>query len=80
VADKRDIEQYLREVARTLKKGGVAKLQLRSRGGEVRRWSWSYGASFSEEEIDELARSVGLKPLRTPYVEDIKHLWIIVTR
>ena len=70
----------MKEIARTLRKGGVAKIQLRSTGGEVRRWVWSYGASFTPPEVKQIAEQAGLSLVRDPYVEDIKQLWVVVTR
>ena len=80
VADKQVIENYMKEIARTLRKGGVAKIQLRSSGGEVRRWVWSYGVSFTPPEVKQIAEQAGLRLVRDPYVEDIKQLWVVVTR
>lgn len=80
VGDKEVIKNYLKEIARTLERGGVAKIQIRAQSGEVRRWVWSYGASFSVSEIEKISREARLTLLREPYVEDIKSLWLVVTK
>jgi ubiquinone/menaquinone biosynthesis C-methylase UbiE len=72
------IERYLKEIYRTLKPGGVAKIQLRT-GPGVRRWVWSYGASFTPEEAAQLAQGVGLRILENK-IDDPKSLWITLVR
>ncbi len=72
------IEQYMREIHRTLKKGAVAKIQLRT-GPGVRRWVWSYGVSFTREEAVLLAENLGFTVI-DHYVEDIKYLWLLIKK
>ena len=72
------IEQYMREIHRTLKKGAVAKIQLRT-GQGVRRWIWSYGVSFTNEEAIALAENQGFAVI-DHQVEDIKYLWLTLKK
>lgn len=72
------IEQYMREIHRTLKKGAVAKIQLRT-GQGVRRWVWSYGVSFTPEEAILLAENQRFTVI-DHHVEDIKYLWLLLKK
>ena len=65
---------YLKEIKRTLKPNGIAKLQFRT-GGSPRKWEWVYGISFEPEEVAELARSVNLRVLKQQ-VDGVRNLWI----
>jgi SAM-dependent methyltransferase len=72
------IERYLMEIHRTLKPGGVAKIQIRT-GLGVRRWVWSYGVSFTPEEAHQLAERFGFK-VANKRVLDEKNLWLTLIR
>lgn len=72
------IEQYMREIYRTLKNGAVAKIQLRT-GPGVRRWVWSYGVSFTPKEAILFAENQGFTVV-DHYVEDIKYLWLLLKK
>ena len=72
------IENYLREVHRTLKPSGVAKIQLRT-GMGVRRWVWSYGITFTPEEAAELASRLGFFIINNEK-EDEKKLWLTLKK
>jgi len=72
------IERYLEEVRRTLKPGGVAKIQFRT-GPGVRRWVWSYGISLTEQDAVTLATRPGLRVVDAR-IEDQKNLWLILSR
>lgn len=73
----RDIERYFSEINRTLKPGGIAKVQLRT-GPGVRRWVWSYGVSFNPEEAKRLGQRSGFKVISAE-VEG-KQLWLTIER
>lgn len=65
---------YLKEIKRTLKSGGIAKVQFRT-GGSPRKWEWVYGVSFKPEEISELALSANLRTIRQQ-VDGVRNLWV----
>ena len=64
---------YLEEIKRTLKPGGIAKIQFRT-GGSPRKWQWFYGVSFVPEEISSLAQSAGLRIVKQ-YVDGARNIW-----
>ena len=70
------IERYLEEFNRILKKDGLAKLQFRA-GRGVKKWAWSYGVSFTPEEIIACVERHGFTVL-DHQVEEGKHLWVIL--
>ena len=72
------VRSYFEEVARVLKEGGVAKIQLRTGPGAY-KWTREYGVSFTSEEIKNLVESVGLKLLRME-PEKEKFLWVLVQK
>ena len=72
------IERYFREIYRTLKPGGVAKIHLRT-GLGVRRWVWSYGVSFAPEAAAQLAERSGFR-VANKRVVDEKNLWLTLIR
>lgn len=72
------IEKYLSEIHRTLKKGGVAKIQLRT-GPGVRRWVWSYGVSFQPDEVNALAKKTNLTIIDT-HIKEVKYLWVTLKK
>jgi SAM-dependent methyltransferase len=72
------IERYLKEIHRTLKSGGVAKIQLRT-GQGVRRWVWSYGVSLTPETAEQLAERFGFKVVNQRVIDE-KNLWLTLIR
>ena len=68
------ITKSLGEVYRTLKEGGIAKIQLRT-GPGIPKWRWSYGVSVTPEEARILAEDIGFRVLKHD-VESIKNLWV----
>jgi SAM-dependent methyltransferase len=58
MSDTVTVETNLREVARVLKPGGIAKIQLR--GIPIRKYAWSYGVYFDTAGAHALARRAGL--------------------
>ena len=72
------LEEYVQEIVRVLKIGGVVKVQLRT-GPEVYRWRWFHGVSFFAEEARQLFEQAGLKVLKIEE-EDAKSLWVIVKK
>lgn len=51
--------ENLKDVNRVLKSSGIAKIQIRG-GHRVRKGSWYYGPSFTEDEAKVLAKEAGL--------------------
>jgi|GEM_PF-1114353 len=72
------IQDYLKEIYRTLKPAGIAKIQFRT-GSGVRRWVWSYGVSLTPEQAIALSRQSGFR-VADNYIEDTKNLWLILVR
>ena len=67
-------ENYIRELSRVLKPGGIAKIQVRT-GPKVHRWRWSYGVSLGAEELETMARIANLRVLETLPSEE-KFMWV----
>jgi ubiquinone/menaquinone biosynthesis C-methylase UbiE len=72
------IEHYFKEIYRTLKPGGIAKIHLRT-GLGVRRWVWSYGVSFTPEEAEQLAGRSGFRVVNKNVLDE-KNLWLTLIR
>lgn len=68
------IKNYLKEINRTLKPGGIAKIQLRT-GASPQFWQWFYGVSLTPEQAQTLAKEAGLK-IKKIEVENSKSLWL----
>lgn len=68
----------LKEVYRTLKPGGIAKLHLRTGRGPY-KWQWAYGISITPAEVKELSEEVGFKFLNHQ-TEDSKSFWIWIEK
>lgn len=68
------IDGYFKEIKRTLKDNGLAKIQLRT-GGAPYFWRWFYGVSLTPEAAEALAVSAGLKVLKVE-AENKKSLWL----
>ena len=72
------IERYFKEIYRTLKPNGVAKIHLRT-GLGVRRWVWSYGISLTPEGAVELAERSGFRVANESVLNE-KNLWLTLIR
>ncbi len=68
------VADYVAEIARTLKPGGIMKLQLRT-GAPIHRWWWFYGVALTPEKIRTMLQSVGLDVLRLE-LENPKSVWV----
>lgn len=58
------IKDYFREIGRTLRLGGLAKVQVRT-GPSLHFWQWFYGVSLTPEAVKTLAESAGLAVIKT---------------
>lgn len=68
------IQDYFIEIARTLKPGGLAKIQVRT-GNSPYSWQWYYGVSLTTEMAQVLAQTSGLRVIKTE-IENRKNLWL----
>src|SRR3990167_1521050 len=68
------LAEKFKEIYRTLKPGGIAKLHLRA-GRSPYKWHWAYGVSLTPAEAKQLAESAGFKFIKHE-IEDSKSLWI----
>lgn len=68
------LADYLREIYRCLRPGGLAKINLRS-GVQPHRWQWFFGISLARENVEQLAKEAGLQILKTE-AENSKSLWL----
>ncbi|MDP3956285.1 MAG: class I SAM-dependent methyltransferase [bacterium] len=71
--NKETVERNINEVARTLKPGGIAKIQLR--GVPVSKSNWFYGPAFTEDDVLKLLRNRQLNLIKTEGA-DKKYFWI----
>ena len=74
VPTKELLAENLKEVYRTLKPGGVAKLNLRTGRGPY-KWHWAHGVSVNPAEAKSLSEAAGFKFLKHQ-AEDSKGLWV----
>jgi len=72
--DARLIKDYFSEIRRTLRSGGLAKVQVRT-GPTLHFWQWFYGVSLTPEEAKNLAENSGLVVIKTE-IENKKSLWL----
>lgn len=72
------IESYVSEIKRTLKKGGVAKIEFRT-GPEANKWRHTYGVSISPDWVTSLAKRHGLAILDTAIINN-RSLWVIIEK
>lgn len=72
------IQGYFKEIARTLKPGGVAKVQLRT-GTTPHFWQWFYGVALTADEAGSLAGQAGLQVIKSE-TENSKSLWLWLKR
>ena len=68
------LSESLKEIYRTLKPGGVAKLHLRTGRGPY-KWHWAHGVSVDPIMAKSMSENVGFKFLKHE-IEDQKSLWI----
>lgn len=78
IADERVIESYFSEMFRTLRGGGVAKIELRT-GATPYRWRYSYGLSFTADEARSLFERAGLSVLSV-VPDGTKHMWVTAVK
>ncbi|MDO8592390.1 MAG: methyltransferase domain-containing protein [bacterium] len=71
-------QNYFKEIFRTLKPGGLAKIQLRT-GATPHFWQWFYGVSLTPEQALSLADKAGLQIAKTE-IENSKSLWVWVKK
>jgi SAM-dependent methyltransferase len=76
--NKEVVEQNLKEIYRTLKKDGVAKIQIRG-GRQPYRWRWYHGKSFKKDEALQMLQKIGFKVLKTEG-ENTKLFWLWLTK
>lgn len=72
------LEAYLGEMFRTLKAGGMGKIEFRT-GRQPRRWEWMHGVALTPREARAMAERAGFIVLRHE-VEEPKHLWLWLTK
>ncbi|MCB9805872.1 class I SAM-dependent methyltransferase [Candidatus Nomurabacteria bacterium] len=68
------VKKNFEEIFRSLKKGGVAKIQIRG-GHQPFKWQWFYGPVFKEQEAIDMVKSVGFNVLKTQD-PDKKRFWL----
>jgi len=72
------LKKYMADTFRTLKKGGIAKLHLRT-GRGVYKWSKFYGVSMTKEEAIKLAEEAGFKVLACED-DKPKNIWLTLQK
>ena len=70
------IKRCVKEVFRTLKYGGVAKIQFRT-GAGIEKWKWSYGVALTPEEAIVVTKDIGFTVLNHS-VEGGRNLWLLL--
>lgn len=78
ITARKTVEDYFKEVYRTLKPGGLAKIELRT-GPNIRKWQWSYGISLDPDSTLAIAQNAGLKVAKY-LVEGSRNSWIWVEK
>ena len=68
------LAEKFKEIYRTLKPGGIAKLHLRTGRGPY-RWHWAYGVSVAPAKAKQLAETAGFKFIKHE-IENPKSLWV----
>lgn len=74
VSTKELLLQNLKEIHRTLKPGGVAKLHLRTGRGPY-KWHWASGVSVDPATAKSMSEAAGFKFVKHE-IEDPKSLWV----
>lgn len=77
MSSKKTVRKNFEEIKRTLKDGGIAKIQVR--GLPTSKMNWFYGPSFTKDEIEKLLSSVGLKILKMDG-ENQRYFWLWLTK
>lgn len=72
------VGDYMREIYRSLRPGGLAKIYLRT-GVRPHNWRWFFGYSFNPEEAKKIAQDSGLVVERCE-VENPKSLWLLLKK
>ena len=73
IAEEEAVRQNFREIERTLKPTGVAKIQLR--GVPIRKYKWSYGVHFDLRSVRKLLDGFRLKVFKHEG-EGQKNFWV----
>jgi len=73
--DREAIKNYIGEMARILRSGGVGKIQVRT-GEEPRKWVKTYGVSLSPREARKIIESHGLKVIKHHVEENGRNMWL----
>lgn len=68
------LADYLNEMRRTLKPGGIAKIHLRT-GRGLHKWNWAYGVSVTPDGAAALAENAGFRVMKCE-PENTKGLWL----
>jgi len=71
------IKEYMNEIYRVLKPGGIFKVQVR--GLEVDKKKWYYGVHFNEQKIKKILDKTKLKMLRIKR-EEKKLIWLLLEK
>lgn len=71
----KSLKTYLGEIKRVLKNNGIAKLHFRA-GSGLRRWSWAYGITLTEDELKKIVEDCGFK-IKNIEIKNIKNLWVV---
>jgi SAM-dependent methyltransferase len=72
--NKKVVEENFREIYRTLKQNGIAKIQIRG-GKKPYRWQWFHGYAFKKEEALEMLQKIDFNILKTEG-ENTKLFWL----
>jgi len=71
------VEANFKEIKKVLKKGGIAKVQVRGR--VIRQDKWYSGDWFTHDEIKRLVKHYGLEPIKLWHdPKEERYLWIWV--
>lgn len=68
------LAEKFKEIYRTLKPGGIAKLHIRA-GRGLYKWHWAYGVPLNPAEAKAMVEAAGFKFIKHE-IEDPKSLWI----
>jgi ubiquinone/menaquinone biosynthesis C-methylase UbiE len=71
--DHKTVKSNIEETARVLKKGGLAKIQLRGRPTE--RGKWFSGSSFTMPQVESMIEGIPLQILKTEGAET-RSFWV----
>lgn len=74
----KSLDNYLKEIIRVLKSGGIAKLQFRS-GASLRRWDRAYGIVLTVQEVKEITEKLGFKIKKTE-IQNAKNFWVVLEK